>query len=48
MYSMFYRDDRAAALNRLPYGSPERISAEVVRVVSIGRVEEHRDPLGAG
>ena len=35
MYSTFYRDDRAAALNQVPYGSPERIPAEVVRVVAI-------------
>ena len=51
MYSTFYRDDRAAALNRVPYGSfalPERTPAEVARVVSIGRVEERRGLVGAG
>ena len=35
MYSTFYSDDRAAALTQVPYGSPERIPAEVARVVSI-------------
>jgi uncharacterized protein YjiS (DUF1127 family) len=38
MYSTFNRDDRAAALNPVPYGSfalPERIPAEVARVVKI-------------
>ena len=48
MYSTFNSDDRAAALNQVPYGSPERIPAEVARVVSIGRVEERRGPVRAG
>jgi uncharacterized protein YjiS (DUF1127 family) len=38
MYATFNRDDRAAAMNPVPYGSfalPERIPAEVARVVKI-------------
>jgi uncharacterized protein YjiS (DUF1127 family) len=35
MSTTFYSDDRSAALNQVPYGSPERIPAEVARVVTI-------------
>ena len=35
MSTTFYSDDRVAALIQVPYGSPERIPAEVVRVVSM-------------